>query len=312
MKTALILGINGNFGLQMALALKAEGWQIKALIRDESKAPSWLDQQHLLVADALNEQQLSAAAKGVDLIVYGLSPAYHRWRSEAMSLLEPSITVAERLGVRLLFPGNVYNFSPYAQPIDETQAMQPVTDKGAIRVAMEQRLKLATQRGALVTIVRAGDFIGPNTHRSWLDMLIKWKSDNATMAFPHDNQHVHYWSYLPDLCHNTAKLMALPQANFEVWHDPGLALKAEHWQQAFAANQHPLKTSKFAWWGLILMSPFVPTIKEVLTMRYLWQKPVVLDGKKMKQALQHQYQATPLASILNELRPTTTARKANA
>ncbi|MGY5451154.1 NAD(P)H-binding protein [Agarivorans sp. MS3-6] len=305
MKTALILGITGNFGLQMALALKAEGWQIKALIRDPSKAPQWLGKQHILVADALDEPQVAAAASGVDLIVYGLNPAYHRWHSDAMKLLEPSITVAERLGLRLLFPGNVYNFSPCEQRITESQGMRPVSDKGAIRVAMEQRLKLATQRGALVTIVRAGDFIGPNTHLSWLDMLIKRKHGKTTMAFPHNNQHVHYWSYLPDLCHNTAKLMAIPQANFEVWHDPGLALTAEHWQQAFAANGQTLNTRKFAWWGLVLMAPFVPTIKEVLKMRYLWQQPVVLDGEKMKRALPQGFQATPLASILTQLQPET-------
>ncbi len=52
MKTALILGINGNFGLEMALALSKAGWSIKALVRDPNKTPSFVEAK-LIVGDAL-------------------------------------------------------------------------------------------------------------------------------------------------------------------------------------------------------------------------------------------------------------------
>ena len=301
MKTALILGITGNFGLQMALALKAQGWRIKALLRDEAKAPQWLEKENRIVGDANEKAKVMAAASGVDLIVYGLTPAYHRWHIEALALLEPSVATAEKLGIRLLFPGNVYNFSPSESRISESQVMKPVTEKGAIRVAMEARLRNASEHGAKVTIVRAGDFLGPNAHMTWMDTVLKEKNGKVKMAFPHDDSHVHYWSYLPDLCANTAKIIELPQGPFEVWHDPGLALTRADWQKAFAANGLTLKASNFSWWSLKIIAPVMPLVKEVMKMKYLWQQPVVLDGGKMKRALDDQYSATDLTAILPQI-----------
>ena len=301
MRTALILGISGNYGLQMALALKAQGWRIKALLRDEAKAPQWLEKENRIIGDANEQAKVMAAANGVDLIVYGLNPAYHRWHIEALALLEPSVAAAEKLGIRLLFPGNVYNFAPSESRISESQVMKPVSEKGAIRVAMEARLGKASEHGAKVTIVRAGDFLGPNAHMTWMDMVLKEKNGKVEMAFPHDDSHVHYWSYLPDLCANTAKLMELPQASFEIWHDPGLALSRADWQKAFAANGRTLKISNFAWWGYRIIAPVVPMVREVMKMKYLWQQPVVLDGEKMKRALDDQYSATDLTAILPQI-----------
>lgn len=301
MKTVLILGITGNFGLEMALALKAQGWIVKALLRDEAKAPQWLEKENRIIGDANEQEKVMAAANGVDLIVYGLSPAYHRWHIEALALLEPCVATAEKLGIRLLFPGNVYNFEPSESRISESQVMKPVTEKGAIRVAMEARLRKASEHGAKVTIVRAGDFIGPNTHMTWMDRVLKEKHGEVKMAFPHDEKHVHFWSYLPDLCANTAMLMDMPQASFEIWHDSGLALNRADWQKAFAANGRTLKVSNFSWWILTIIAPVVPLVKEVLKMKYLWQQPVVLDGGKMKRALGEQYRATDLTAILPQI-----------
>jgi nucleoside-diphosphate-sugar epimerase len=298
MKTALILGISGNFGSQMARALSSAGWNIHALVREQAKAPTWLSSNNVWVGDVRNEGSIEKAAIGAELIVYAVNPAYHRWQEEALQLLEPTVKVAEKLGVRILFPGNVYNFSPQSSPISENTPMQAVSAKGAIRIKMEHRLRQASQQGAKITIVRAGDFIGPDTTFTWMDMLLKQSSNHSKIRFPHDEQHVHFWSYLPDLCANTVLLMSAPQSAFEEWHDDGLKLSQDDWINAFHTNGKPLLISKFPWWAYQLISPVIPLIKEVLKMRYLWQQPVLLDGSKMKRALKDQYQATPLTSIL--------------
>lgn len=298
MKTALILGISGNFGAQMAMALHGENWQIRALVRDKSKAPNWVSSENVWVGDASDEKVVEQAAAGIDLIVYGVNPTYDRWPQDALRLLEPSVRVAEKHNLRLLFPGNVYNFTPSSDPITEDASMSPVTEKGVIRVNMEQRLRLASQQGASITIVRAGDYIGPKTQLGWLDAILKQKQDRATMQFPHDEQHVHFWCYLPDFCANTAKLMSLPQSRFEVWHDEGLKLSQQDWQQAFIANGQLLKTTRFSWWLLKVIGLFKPVIGEVVKMRYLWQQPVILSGKKMTKALGENFQSTPLSEIL--------------
>ncbi|MCK6265792.1 epimerase [Vibrio sp. ZSDE26] len=298
MKTALILGITGNFGLQIAMALKTEGWKIRTLVRDKTKTPKWLSSSDIWVGDASNEQLIEEAALGAELIVYAINPVYYRWETEALQLLEPTVSVAAKLKARILFPGNVYNFKPNIALISEDDPMKPISRKGAIRVKMEQRLYQASQQGASVTIVRGGDFIGPNTHFTWLDLILKHNKSSARIKFPHDARHVHFWSYLPDLCANTAMLMSLPQSSYEVWHDDGLKLNQQDWQQAFLANNTKLRTSKFSWWVFKLSSPFVPLVREVVKMQYLWQQPVLLDGNKMKQALKDKYQSTPLENIL--------------
>ena len=108
MKTALIIGITGNFGGQMAQTLLQNGWQIRSLMRDRSKAPSWLPSSQIYIGSAQDENAVLRASQGVNLVVYAANPAYHRWHEEAMLTLEPTVRVAERLKLRILFPGNVY------------------------------------------------------------------------------------------------------------------------------------------------------------------------------------------------------------
>ncbi len=301
MKTALIIGITGNFGGQMARTLSKNGWQIRALMRDPSKAPDWLSKSQINIGSARDENAVAKAAQGAALIVYAANPAYHRWHKEAMQMLEPTARVAENLELRILFPGNVYGYSPGPKAKTESDAMEPPTDKGEIRNRMEARLKQASQNGATVTIVRAGDFLGPNMHLGWLDYMLKEKKGYYSFAIPHNEQHVHYWTYLPDLCVNTVTLIESPESEFDIWHDPGLALTKEDWSNAFANNGFILKTKSFPWWFFKVVSPFSPMLREVLKMKYLWQSNVVMNGTKLKNKLGADLQETSLTEVVAAL-----------
>jgi nucleoside-diphosphate-sugar epimerase len=298
MKTALIIGINGNFGFQMALALRAKGWAIHALMRDPAKAPSWLDSAAIVKGQAQDEAVVLNAAKDADLLVYAANPPYQHWPRDAMAMLEPTVKAAEQLHLPLLFPGNVYSFAPQSEPIDELVTMDPPTDKGLIRQRMEQRLKQASQNGARVLIVRAGDFIGPNTAMTWLDLMATVKGKTVKLKLPHDDSHVHYYSYLPDLCANTARLLDEPLGDWEVFHDSGLALGKADWEKACRGLGLRLQTSAFPWWGLNMAAWFSPLLTEVKKMRYLWRKPVVMNGDKWMQRLGSAYQSTTLAAVI--------------
>lgn len=300
MKTALIIGINGNFGTQMALALRDQGWTIRALMRDPAKAPGWLKPEAIITGQAQDEAAVLRAAEGADLLVYAANPPYHRWPQEAMAMLEPAVQAAEQLKLQLVFPGNVYAYAPQPAPIDEQVTMDPPTEKGVIRQRMEQRLQQATGRGARVLIVRAGDFIGPNTTMTWLGLMTSVKGKKVTLKLPHDSQHVHYYSYLPDLCANTAQLLSEPLQDWEVFHDPGLTLSKADWQNAFQQLGVTLKVSAFPWWGLKLAALFSPLLREVIKMRYLWQQPVIMNGAKWIQRLGSNRQSTALPVIIGQ------------
>ncbi len=301
MKTALVIGINGNFGSEMARKLIASNWRVKALIRPGKALPELLTASDVIYGDAHKVADVMAAAVGVDLLVYAANPAYHRWHQEALPMLEASSVVAEHLGLRILFPGNVYSYQPRQGLIDEQAEHVPPTDKGRIRVQMERRLHRASNNGAQVTILRAGDFLGENMHFGWLDQLLKKKHGRWTMAMPHDETHIHFWSYLPDLCANGLTLVENAVEDYEVWHDPGLCLSTQDWKSGFEQLAEPVKFSQFPWPLFWLIAWFSPLLKEVMKMRYLWQQPVLLDGTKTQLALGAQRVQTPFPIILKRL-----------
>src|SRR5690606_6925548 len=73
-------------------------------------------------------------------------------------------------GATVLLPGTVYNFGPDAFDLpDEDATQQPLTRKGAIRVALEARLQRATEgdSGVRAIVVRAGDFFGRGAGNNW-------------------------------------------------------------------------------------------------------------------------------------------------
>lgn len=298
MKTALIIGISGNFGGQMARTLSKNGWQIKTLMRDASKAPDWLASANIFTGSAQDESAVDQAAQGAELIVYAANPPYHKWHQEAMKMLEPTIRVAEKRGLRILFPGNVYSYAPQPTAIKESVTVKAPTDKGEIRVQMEERLKQASQNGASVTIIRAGDFFGPDMHLSWLKMILKKGKKGYSYSAPHDPQHVHFWSYLPDLCANAVKLVENPESNFDIWHDKGFALTLEDWRKAFSASGIALQIKKFPWPIFRILSLFSPMLREVIKMKYLWETNVVLDGTKLKNKLGKDLNSTALNEIV--------------
>lgn len=218
-----------------------------------------------------------------------------------MQLLEPCLQAAEILGLRVLFPGNVYNYQPQQMLIDEDNEQTSTTDKGVIRQKMEQRLFKASQQGAKVMIIRAGDFIGPDMRLSWTEHMLKQKQNHWQVSMPHNNNHTHFWSYLPDICANATLLLEQAELDFEVWHDCGLALKTSDWQQAFNANGMQTKITDFPWVIFKVIALFSAELRAVIKMRYLWQEHVVLNGQKMKNKLTEKWVYTPFKDILAKI-----------
>ena len=102
-------------------------------------------------------------------------PGYRNWKGLALPMLESSIAAAQAAGARLVLPGTVYNYGPDVLPlVAESAPQRPQTRKGAIRVAMEQRLQQASLTGLRVLILRAGDFFGAHAQNSWFSQgLVK-------------------------------------------------------------------------------------------------------------------------------------------
>lgn len=176
----LILGASGGIGGEVARRLVADNWQVRALkrgarMRDPEDGIQWI------AGDALDGGEVAAAAAGCDVIVHAVNPpGYRHWRQQVLPMLHNTLQAAERQRALVVLPGTVYNYGPDAFPlIAEEAAQQPVTRKGAIRVAMELALKDYVQRGGRVLIVRAGDFL---VHAPEITGFLRgWSS---TVSFP--------------------------------------------------------------------------------------------------------------------------------
>ena len=111
-----------------------------------------------LRGDAMNREDVLRAARGCAVIVHAVNPpGYRRWAELVLPMLENTVAAAIAQRATIILPGVVYNYGPDAFPVIAEDAPQhPTTRKGAIRVALERRLREATQQGARVIIVRAG------------------------------------------------------------------------------------------------------------------------------------------------------------
>ena len=304
MKTALVMGITGSFGGHVAQALARQGWSIRALLRNPEKLPAQFSGAQVFKGDAADIGSIRAAAQGADLIVYGVNPCYDQWATTVVPWLDNTASVAEELRLTLLFPGNVYIFNPQDGPeFDENTRAYPVTAKGELRQAMEERLQRAAQHGARVIIVRAGDFIAAGAKSAWLQSLIKRTKSGYVLTTPGARNLTHTWAYLPDLAHTVAELVAKRDAlaQFGVFHFRGYRLSFADLADAIRAASGQTVALKNLPWGLMrLATPFSAFMRSLFEMRYLWEHELNLSDAKLRSALHQSVPHTPISQALLE------------
>ena len=289
-KTALIIGATGSFGGHATKALIRHGWTIRALARDPVAAAAKLG-AHTRVdwmkGDAMDRASVVAAAQGAQLIVHAANPpGYRNWKGTVVPMTDNAIAASRASGARLVIPGSVYNFAPDSGPsIGEDAPQAPATRKGAIRVEMEQRLRRASAEGVKVLILRAGDFFGPAAPASALAFLARKRRGRICGVYA-PGPASHAFAYLPDLCETLARLADAEDrlGAYEVFHFRGQWMTGgralgERIRQVAGDPKLPIKG--FPWTLLGLAAPFNETFREMLEMRYLWEKPIGLDNAKL-------------------------------
>ncbi|MFK3776973.1 NAD-dependent epimerase/dehydratase family protein [Agrobacterium sp. NPDC089420] len=284
---ALIVGANGGVGSHVAKMLLQRGWRVRALTRQPAPTAT-ADSIERVKGDAMNRPDVVEAAKGASLIVHAVNPpGYRDWDKQVLPMLDNTIAAAEGCGARIVFPGSVYNFGSDAFPLlTEDSPQKPFTRKGALRVEMEQRLKMASMRGVPVLIVRAGDFFGPDAKNNWFSqMLVRPGKPVRSVQNPAAPHAGHQWAYLPDVAETIGQLLDRSDelAAFAVYHMEGF------WDfdglQLVAAIEraagHPIRKRRLSWLAIGLAAPFVPLFREVLEMHYLWKMPIRMSNRKL-------------------------------
>jgi nucleoside-diphosphate-sugar epimerase len=290
---ALVIGATGAFGHAVAQVLVARGWRVKALHRDPTRGRAALPRLAIdwVKGDAMSASDVVAAATAATVIFHAASPpGYRRWRELAIPMIESAIAAAKASGARLIFPGNVYNFGPDAGAVvAESMPQHPATRKGAVRVDMEKRLAGAVSGGVRSIVLRAGDFLG-DVPGSWFNSVIVKGRPVRSLSYPGRPAVGHAWAYLPDLALTAVRLAEIERdlAPFEVlhfnghWIEPGIEL-CHAVRRLTSRPDLPIRA--FPWVLVYLAAPFVTFMRELLEMRYLWQRPLRLDGAKLERTL---------------------------
>lgn len=286
---ALILGATGGIGGAVARRLHDEGWAIRALTRDTDKASATERRFDWVKGDAMNAGDVLSAAAGASLVFHAVNPpGYRDWDKLVLPMLDNTIAAARAVGATILLPGTVYNFGPDAFPVLYVDAPQnPVTRKGAIRVEMERRLEAAARQGTQAIIVRAGDFFGPAAGNNWFSQGLVTPGKPVTSVMSPGLSGVgHQWAYLPDVAETMVRLVLkredLPA--FAVYHMEGFWDADGEGMVATirrASGNRSLKVRHFPWWLVPLAAPFVPFLREVREMRYLWREALRMPNDRL-------------------------------
>ncbi|HEV7578664.1 MAG TPA: NAD-dependent epimerase/dehydratase family protein [Caldimonas sp.] len=289
-RTVLVLGANGRFGLAAAQAFAGAGWRVLAHVRRDAAIGMPVGAE-LVRAPLASLAEALAERPTPSVVVHGINPLYTRWGAEALPAAHAAMDLAERLGARLMLPGNVYNYGA-AMParLDESTPQRPTTAKGRIRAEMESELARRAGAGRLgATVITAGDFFGAGSG-SWLDQVVVKSIAAGRIDYPGDPALVHAWAYLPDVARAFVAVAALPDlAPFERFPFAGHSVTGEEFVGAVeraaaalgAAPPRGWRHGRMPWALIRVGGVVLPLWRELAKMAYLWRVPHALDGTRL-------------------------------
>ena len=298
---ALVLGATGGVGGALAEALVARGYRVRAMHRHPAAQSLKLPSYEWVQGDAMVAEDVLRAADGARLIVHGVNPpGYRNWGELVLPMIDNTIAAARAVGARILMPGTIYNYGPDAFPlISEDSPQTPVSIKGGIRVELERRLEQASEEGVSVILVRAGDFFGPNAGNNWFAQGMVTPGKPVGFVINPGRKGVgHAWAYLPDVAETFMQLLekadqlpAFARFHMDGFFDQDGTLMVQAIGRAVGKPQ--IRAWSFPWWLAGLARPFVPLMRELHEMRYLWKTTIRLDNRLLVKYL-GQEPRTPL------------------
>ena len=290
-RTALIVGVAGRFGRQCALALQDAGWTVRGLARSAEKA-ACIPGVVPIVGDVMDAVVLQKAATGVDVIVQAANPPYQLWKDQLLALNRGVIDAALAVDAAVVVPQNVYVFPQVGGAWSETTPRTASHELAVLRTTMENAYRTAAQdRGLNVIALRMGDFIDGPTHRpsgNWFENHITKAVTDRVFTYPGPMDQNHAWAYLPDAARAVAQLLeqnAHLQGHIDI-NFPGWTLTGAHMQAAIeSAIGHALKTKKMPWPIMKIIALWSPPLRNVVSLRYLWDVPHHLTSERFNSIL---------------------------
>jgi nucleoside-diphosphate-sugar epimerase len=288
MKKALVIGASGGMGYSIVKELAQRGTAVVAFARRREKLLElFANEEHVTIAagDAFQLEDLKKAAVGVDIIFHAMNIPYPEWEMKLPKVLSTILEAAKIANAKLVMVDNIYAYgrSPGGL-VSEESPKNPHTKKGKIRLQLET---MAKKSNLPVLIAHFPDFFGPNASSTLLNYTFESVLKNKKAMFVGDRKIPREYIFTPDGARDLVELSLLDSAYGQNWNIPGngvitgdqiIAILREY----TGYNKKVGTVTK----GMVqFLGIFDKMMREFVEMLYLTEEPVVLDGRKLEQAI---------------------------
>jgi nucleoside-diphosphate-sugar epimerase len=279
----------GPVGRAIAGRLSSEG---RELVVAQRRAPRDLPKGAAFApCDALDGEVVIKAARGADEIVVAIAFEYSGvvWREAWPKAIANFVAACKATGARMVFIDDLYMYGPQTAPLVETMPLADIGWKPAARAAATRIWMAAAAAGeARVAALRTPDFYGPGAGNSFLgDTSIGKLARGKPAVFIGSPDVLHDYAYVPDIARAATTLIAAPDAAFgQAWHVPCAPARTTRDILKIAADALgvKLRISAMPAWIMGASSMFSPTLRELIEMRFQWDRPYRVDASKFAAA----------------------------
>jgi nucleoside-diphosphate-sugar epimerase len=285
---AAIFGAAGAIGPWVGAEFDRRGIPFRVVGRGREKLEKTFGKManaEVFPADLSDLRSASAAARGVDTIIYGVGLPYPSHQLHPV-LMRTTIEAAVAMQVkRIVLMSSVYGYGvPQTVRVAETHPRQPETRKGQYRKQQEDVVLGAHEKGQIAgLIVRLPDFYGPGADNSLANPVFGAALQGKTANWVGPVNTPHEFVYVPDSGPVVADLAECAECYGEAWNfgGPGSINTLDFITRVYrAAGRSP--KYRTAGRGLLkVMGWFNPLFRELVEMVYLEETPVILDDSKL-------------------------------
>jgi nucleoside-diphosphate-sugar epimerase len=288
MEKAAIFGAAGTIGPVVAVELERRGIPFRVVGRSRPKLESVfgkLEHAEIFDADVGDLRSASAAARGVDTIIYAVGlpyPSHHLHPALMRTTVDAAIAMNVR---RLVLVSSVYGYGvPRAPRVAETHSRMPETRKGQYRKEQEDSVLEAHASGRLNgLIVRLPDFYGPGAENSLAHQIFTAALAGKTANWIGPVNTTHEFVFVADAGPVIVDLAECEECYGEAWNfgGPGSINTMDFITRVYRAVGRAPKYRTVGRGLLKIMGWFSPLMRELREMIYLQETPVILDDAKL-------------------------------
>jgi nucleoside-diphosphate-sugar epimerase len=285
----VVLGANGVVGTSLLEDLSKKGFT-NIFATSRSFKDNKVKNITYCKSDLLNKDDVEIVLENAKLayLTVGLPYNIKIWKEQWPIIIDNVIHACIKNNTKLVFFDTVYSYGKVDGVMTEESPLNAVSEKGKLRIFMENKIKNSAKDGLKYVIAKSADFYGPFTTNSLmyvacLENILKNKKPYWLGSL----DKLHSYTYVPDAIKAMVTLGIDPRADNQVWHLPtkSPALTGREYiglmNKILERKKSPMAVNKFM---LKILSLFDPLVKELPEVFYQNDSDYVFSSAKYDSA----------------------------